>query len=60
MPPRIAVIGFQSRRNVEELEVPNAPEVQPQGEVNNVEFLESIRMLRQTVTNQVVQHRRDR
>ena len=36
----------------------NAPDMQPQGEVSNVEFREEIRMLSQVVTNQVGHHRR--
>ncbi|KAG5629251.1 hypothetical protein H5410_000968 [Solanum commersonii] len=36
--------------------VPNAPEVQPQREVTNVEFREAIRMLSQAVTNQAGIH----
>ncbi|KAG5576254.1 hypothetical protein H5410_056388 [Solanum commersonii] len=47
--------GHPARRNVEEQGVPNAPEVQPQGEVTNAEFREAIRMLSQAVTNQVGQ-----
>ncbi|KAH0665107.1 hypothetical protein KY285_026313 [Solanum tuberosum] len=42
MPPRRAVRGRPARRNVEEQGVPNAPEVQPQGEVTNAEFREAI------------------
>ncbi|WMV19091.1 hypothetical protein MTR67_012476, partial [Solanum verrucosum] len=51
--------GRLARRNVEPQEqgVPNAPNLQPQGEVTNVEFREAIRMLRQVVTNQVWQPR---
>ncbi|XP_049413164.1 uncharacterized protein LOC125876092 [Solanum stenotomum] len=52
MPPRRAVRGRPAMRNVEEQELPNAPEVQSQGEVTNVEFRETIRMLSQAVTNQ--------
>ncbi|KAH0674527.1 hypothetical protein KY290_024941 [Solanum tuberosum] len=57
MPLRRAVGGRPARRNVEPQDqgVPNAPEVQPQGEVTNAEFLEAIRMLSQAVTNQVGQ-----
>ncbi|WMV42214.1 hypothetical protein MTR67_035599, partial [Solanum verrucosum] len=40
--------------------VPNEPEVQPQGEVTNVEFRNAIRMLSQVVTNQVEQQRGNR
>ncbi|XP_049353217.1 uncharacterized protein LOC125817708 [Solanum verrucosum] len=47
MPPRRAVKGRPARRNAEEQGVPNAPEVQPQGEVTNAEFREAIRMLSQ-------------
>ncbi|KAG5598937.1 hypothetical protein H5410_030307 [Solanum commersonii] len=52
MPPRRVVKGRPARRNVEEQELPNALEVQPQGEVTNAEFCEAIRMLSQVVTNQ--------
>ncbi|XP_049405237.1 uncharacterized protein LOC125868684 [Solanum stenotomum] len=52
MPPRRVVKGHPARRNIEEQELPNAPGVQPQGEVTNVEFREAIWMLRQVVTNQ--------
>ncbi|KAG5584825.1 hypothetical protein H5410_045259 [Solanum commersonii] len=48
------------RRNIEEQELPNAPEVQPLGEVTNVRFKEAIRMLSQAVTNQVGQQRGSR
>ncbi|XP_049371101.1 uncharacterized protein LOC125836058 [Solanum verrucosum] len=57
MPPRRAGRGRPARRNVEEKGVPNAREVQPQGEVTNAEFREAIRMLSQFVTNQVGQQR---
>ncbi|WMV51630.1 hypothetical protein MTR67_045015 [Solanum verrucosum] len=57
MPLRRAVSGHPARRNVEGQELPNAPEVQPQGEVTNVEFREAIRMLSQVVTNQAGQQR---
>ncbi len=60
MPLRRIVIGRPAIRNVEEPEVPNAPKVQPQGEVTNTEFREAIRMLSQTATNQVRQQRGDR
>ncbi|KAH0765295.1 hypothetical protein KY285_001166 [Solanum tuberosum] len=61
MPPRTAFRGRPARRNVEpqKQEVPNAPEVQPQGEVTNAEFWEAMRMLSQDVTNQVG-HRENR
>ncbi|XP_049389890.1 uncharacterized protein LOC125854396 [Solanum stenotomum] len=52
MPPRRAVRGYPARRNVEEQELPNAPEVQQQGEVSNGEFREATRMFSQLVTNQ--------
>uniref|UniRef100_M1DEN4 Late blight resistance protein n=1 Tax=Solanum tuberosum TaxID=4113 RepID=M1DEN4_SOLTU len=52
MPLRRAVRGRPARRNVEEQELPNAPEMQPQREVTNAEFREAIRMLSQVVTNQ--------
>uniref|UniRef100_M1DED7 Gag-pol polyprotein n=1 Tax=Solanum tuberosum TaxID=4113 RepID=M1DED7_SOLTU len=62
MPPRRAVRGRPARRNVElqEQGVPNAPEVQPQGEITNAEFREAIRMLRQVVTNQAGKQRGNR
>lgn len=46
-----------ARRNVEprEQEIANAPKVQPQEEVSNIEFLEAIRTLSQVVTNQIGQ-----
>ncbi|XP_049394793.1 uncharacterized protein LOC125859114 [Solanum stenotomum] len=40
MPLQKAVRGGPARRNVEEQELPNALEVQPQGEVTNAEFRE--------------------
>ncbi|KAK4724851.1 hypothetical protein R3W88_027630 [Solanum pinnatisectum] len=52
MPQQRAVRGLPTKRNVEEHELLNAPEVQPQGEVTNVEFREAIKMLSQAVTNQ--------
>ncbi|KAK4713118.1 hypothetical protein R3W88_019025 [Solanum pinnatisectum] len=60
MPPRRALRGCPARRNVEEQKLPNAPEVQPQGEVTNAEFREAIRMFRQVVTNQAGQKKRAR
>ncbi|KAG5610684.1 hypothetical protein H5410_021965 [Solanum commersonii] len=51
------VRGHSARCNIEEQELPNAPEVKPQGEVTNAEFCEAIRMLSQDVTNQVGQQR---
>ena len=53
MPPRRAVKGRPARSNVNEQEVPNAPDVQTQEEVTNAEFREVIGMLSQVVTNQV-------
>ncbi|KAH0776360.1 hypothetical protein KY290_007771 [Solanum tuberosum] len=55
MPLRRAVRGRPARRNVEEQELPYAPEVQPQREVTNAEFREAIRILTQPVTNQIGQ-----
>ncbi|XP_049344199.1 uncharacterized protein LOC125808560 [Solanum verrucosum] len=55
IPPRRAIRGHPARRNVEEQKLPNAPEVQPQGEVTNVEFREAVRMLSQVVANKVGQ-----
>ncbi|KAH0710411.1 hypothetical protein KY284_011838 [Solanum tuberosum] len=59
MLPRRAARGRPARRNVEpqEQELPNAPEVQPQGEISNTEFREAIMMLSQVVTNQAGQQR---
>ncbi|WMV40588.1 hypothetical protein MTR67_033973 [Solanum verrucosum] len=57
MPPQRVVRGRPARRNVEKQELPNAPEVQSQGEVTNIDFREAIRMLSQVVTNQVRQRR---
>uniref|UniRef100_M1D144 Gag-pol polyprotein n=1 Tax=Solanum tuberosum TaxID=4113 RepID=M1D144_SOLTU len=54
---RRAIRGRPARRNVEEQELPNAPEVQPQGEVTNTEFCEAIKMLSQVVTNEAGQQR---
>ncbi|XP_015164177.1 uncharacterized protein [Solanum tuberosum] len=58
MPPRRAVRCHPARRNVkpQELGVPTAPNVQPQGEVTNAEFRKA-KMLSQAVTNQVGQQR---
>uniref|UniRef100_M1DBQ3 Gag-pol polyprotein n=1 Tax=Solanum tuberosum TaxID=4113 RepID=M1DBQ3_SOLTU len=59
IPSRTAVQGRPAWRNVEQQDqgVPNAPKVQPQGEVTNAEFRDVIRMLSQVVTNQVAQQR---
>ena len=56
---RRTTIGHPSRRNVEEPEVPNAPNVQPQGTTINDEFHEVISMLCQEVINHVRQQRGD-
>ena len=53
MPPQREAIGCPTRINVEELELPNAPKVQPQEEVSNVEFIKAIRILSQVETNEV-------
>lgn len=60
MSPRREARGRPAIRNVEELEVPNASNVQPQEEFTNAEFCEAIRMLRQVVNNQVRQQEGDR
>ena len=59
MPPRRSGNGHPSRSNIEpqEQELPDAPEVQPQGGITKAEFLEAIRMLSQLVTNYVSQQR---
>ena len=59
MSPRKVIRGRPARRNVEahEQKLPNAPDVQPQGEVTNAKFWEAIRMLSYEVTNQVRQYR---
>ena len=57
MPPQREVKGKPSIKNVKDVEVPNAPHVQPQGEVTNANFCEAIRMLIQDVTHQVEQQR---
>ena len=51
IPPRRESKGGL-RRNVEEQELPNSLEVQPQREVTNAEFWEAILILSQVVTNQ--------
>ena len=51
------VFRGRPQRNVEEQKVPNASEVQPYGEVTNMEFWEAIWMLSQVVTNKVEQHK---
>ncbi|XP_015087075.1 uncharacterized protein LOC107030225 [Solanum pennellii] len=58
MPLRRAVRDRLARRNVKEQGLPNALEVQPQGEVTNAELREAIRMLSQAMTNQVGKQRR--
>ena len=55
MPAQRTTKGLLAMRNVEESELPIAPEVQPQGEITNAKFCEDIRMLCQVVTNQVGQ-----
>ncbi|XP_049382784.1 uncharacterized protein LOC125847135 [Solanum stenotomum] len=55
MPPGRAVKGRPARRNVEEQRVPNALELQPQGEVTKAKFCEGIRMLSQVATYQIGQ-----
>ena len=51
MPPRRVVRSQKVKWNVEEPEVPNAPNVQPQEDVTNAEFHEAIKILSQVVTN---------
>ncbi|KAG5595301.1 hypothetical protein H5410_036533, partial [Solanum commersonii] len=46
-----AVKGHPARCNVDEQELPNAPEVPPQREVTNIEFYEAIWMLSQAVSH---------
>ena len=46
---------FRSSCLHDEQEVPNAPDMQPQGKVTSVDFREAIQILSQAVTNQVVQ-----
>ncbi|XP_015057550.1 uncharacterized protein LOC107003794 [Solanum pennellii] len=55
MPLQRLVRGCQSMRNTEEQRVPNALEVQPQGEVTHAEFREVIRRSSQVATYQVGQ-----
>ncbi|WMV55638.1 hypothetical protein MTR67_049023, partial [Solanum verrucosum] len=57
MPPRRVGRGRLPRRYVVEQELPYALGVQPQGEVSNAEFRETIMMLSQAVTNQIDQQR---
>lgn len=56
---RKAFKGLPSRSNVEPQEqgVPNSPKVKPQGEVTNVNVIDAIRMLSQSVTNKIGQQR---
>ena len=62
MPPRRAFTGLLARTNVKQQKqgVLNAPNVQPQGEVTNVEYREVIWMLSQEVTNKVAQQQESR
>ena len=53
MPLQKLAKGRPTRRNVEEQELLNAPEVQPEGEVTNIKFCKAIRMLSRAVTNHV-------
>ena len=55
MPPRKVIRGPPVRRNVGEQVFPNAPKVQPQGEITYDEFRETTRMLCQVVNRQVGQ-----
>ena len=57
MPSRREFTGRPAIRKVEELEVPNTPEVKPQKKVTNAELHEAIQMLRQAMNNQVRQQR---
>lgn len=51
IPPWREARGRPVRRNVEKQGVSNAPEVQPQGEVTNVQFIEAIRMMSRATEN---------
>ena len=57
MPPRREFTGRPAIWKVEELEVPNTPEVKPEKKVTNAELHEAIQMLRQAVNNHVRQQR---
>ncbi|XP_049392678.1 two-component response regulator ARR14-like [Solanum stenotomum] len=58
MPPQRVVRRRPARMNVDphNQRVPNAAEVQPQGEVTNDEFRDAIRKLSHVITNQARQH----
>lgn len=49
----LAVRGHPTRRNIEEHDFTNAPQVKPRGEVTNAEFRETIRILNNVLTNHV-------
>ena len=51
MPPQRAIKGHPIFHNIEEQGLPNAPEVQPQGEILNFKLREAIRMLTHAITN---------
>ncbi|XP_049361078.1 uncharacterized protein LOC125825835 [Solanum verrucosum] len=53
MPPRRDIRGHPAMRNVDPQNqgIPNAPKVQPQGEVANAEFRDAIRILSQDVAD---------
>ena len=57
MPPQRAFRCQIIRRNFEEIEVLNAHDQKPQGEVTNAEFHEAVQMVSQVVTNEVGQQR---
>lgn len=51
MPPQRAIKGHPIFHNIEEQGLPNAPEVQPQGEIINFKLREAIRMFTHAITN---------
>ena len=57
VPPRRAIRGQPKSKKIEEQDLPNALDVQPQREVTNAMFREAIRMISQVLSNQVGQQR---